>query len=119
MTVFDLTQAGPDANIEQGFSSMNSTFDVSELVREVNHIQSDMEQSVSTSNPFPQPESLPEIPFNRSKSVEMPVSTRNGRTVKVNEVPPKPALKRKPPPSPRPDDDALSTSSGKKSITIG
>jgi len=58
-------------------------------------------------NPFPANETLPQVPFTRSKSVEMPLNTRGGKGVKLNPPP----VKQPPAAGPAEED--------KKSITIG
>jgi hypothetical protein len=93
--LFDLQEAGQDENIEEIYNrpsaaAPGSAFDVSSLVQEVDAIQRGI-----SAGPFPAPESLPAVPFKRTKSVEMPVSTRAGKGVKINNVPSKPAMKRK------------------------
>ena len=81
-SVFDLRAPPPDADIQDAF----------QMTAEVERIQ--QEQSSLNPHPFPAAEKLPDVPFSRSKTVEMPVSTRQGRAVKVNGVPPKSALKK-------------------------
>ena len=96
-SVFDLRAAPADSDIKDAF-------DVSEMVREVENIQSSLEPQ-----PFPTTEKLPEVPFTRQKTVEMPVSTRKGKDVKINDVPPKPALKKDTPVDARPEEDLKKT----------
>jgi len=94
-SVFDLRAAPAESDIKD-------SFDVSSMVQKVEELQSSL-----TPQPFPNTEKLPEVPFTRQKTVEMPMSTRKGKDVKINEVPPKPALKKEV--SARPEEDLKRT----------